>query len=295
MALKLAVLGWPVAHSLSPVMHQAALDAAGIQATYKAIAVPPEGLGEVVAGLRGPGWAGVNVTIPYKEAVLPYLDELGPQARRVGAVNTVANRNGRLIGYITDGAGFLAHFHAEGCDPAGRRAVLLGSGGVARAIAAALAGAGIAHLTVLSRSAARGEAVAALAVKAAGNGRPSPEVATGPLDSADEVVRQLLSTAGVVVNCTPLGMEPDVRSSPLEDAVGVLPVGCFVYDTVYRPAETRLVVEARSRGLRAVGGLGMLVYQGALAWEVWFGRRGPVEIMQRAVRDAIGRSDSDKG
>lgn len=287
MRQKLAVLGWPVGHSLSPAMHQAALDAEGIDAAYEAVAVPPERLAQAIEALREHPWVGANVTIPHKEAVVPLLDELGPQATLVGAVNTIASRDGRLVGHNTDGAGFLAHLHAEGCDPAGRRAVVLGAGGAARAVVAALARAGVGQLAVLNRTAARRQAVAELAQHVAAVSGRSLTVNTAPLDAGDETARLILSTAELVVNCTSLGMEPDVRTSPLEDAVGALPPACFVYDTVYRPLASRLVTEARSRGLRATGGLGMLAYQGALAWEVWFGRRGPVELMQQVARAAL--------
>lgn len=285
MQRQVALLGWPVGHSVSPAMHNAAFAAAGIAARYQALAVPGEQLATVVGNLRGSEWVGANVTIPHKQAVMPYLDEIGPWARMMEAVNTITNRQGRLLGSNTDWAGFLLHLRAQGLDPAGLRTVVLGAGGAARAVAVALAMAGARELTVLNRTAARVDPVLAVAREAAGRKGTPLTVARGPLEGRE--ARRLLANAGLVVNCTPLGMHPDDSGSPLADTLGVLSAGTWVYDTVYRPSETRLMREARSRGLRAVGGLGMLVYQGALSWNFWFGRRGPVDVMWRAAEAAL--------
>lgn len=270
----LAVLGYPIAHSLSPAMHQPALAAAGLNVRYVALAVAPDQVGAAVAGLRALGFLGANVTIPHKEAVLAYLDEVTEDARLIGAVNTIAVRDGRLCGSNTDGPGFLAHLQAEGVDPAGRPAAILGAGGAARAVAVALARAGASRLRVLNRTPARAEEVAAVA-RAAG----CPDALAAPLAA------EALAGAALVVNCTPVGMHPHLDATPVP--AEWLPAGAAVYDTVYRPAETRLLREAAARGLRAIGGLGMLVYQGALAWEAWFGRRGPVEQMFAAAARAL--------
>lgn len=285
-----AVIGWPIAHSLSPAMHQPALAAAGINALYVALAVAPDQVGPAVAGLRALGFLGANVTIPHKQAVLPYLDEVADDARLVGAVNTIAVRDGRLLGYNTDVAGFLSHLQEEGVAVAGARAVVLGAGGAARAVAVALARAGAQAVAVLNRTRERAEAVAALAREAAAlDGR---RIAVGAAAPADLEARPWLAAADLVVNCTPLGMAPATGETPLPpDLLRLLPGGCTVYDTVYRPATTRLLQEARDRGLRAVGGLGMLVHQGAESWRYWFGRPGPVAAMAQAVRAALGESD----
>lgn len=269
----LAVLGYPVAHSLSPAMHQPALEAAGFNARYVALAVQPADLGAAVRGLAALGFIGANVTLPHKEAVLGYLDEVTDDARLIGAVNTIAIRDGRLYGSNTDGAGFLAHLRAEGVDPAGKAAVILGAGGAARAIAVALARAGVTRLAVLGRTAARAEAVAAAARAAGCAGASAGALAPAGLEGA-----------ALVVNCTPVGMHPHAGESPVPAAW--LPAGAVVYDTIYRPARTRLLQDAVARGLRGIGGLGMLVYQGALAWQPWFGRRGPAEQMFAAARAA---------
>lgn len=270
----LAVLGYPVAHSLSPAMHQPALDAAGVNARYVALAVAPADLGAAVRGLAALGFRGANVTIPHKETVMAHLNEISADARLIGAVNTIAVQDGRLYGTNTDGDGFLAHLRAEGVEPAGRPAAILGAGGAARSIAVALARAGVSRLAVLNRTVARAEEVAAVA-RAAG--------CAGAHGAAPAAAG--LAGAALVVNCTPVGMHPHTGESPVPAAW--LPEGAVVYDTVYRPAETRLLREAAGRGLRAVGGLGMLVYQGALAWEPWFGRRGPANAMFAAAAAAL--------
>lgn len=282
---RVAILGWPVGHSISPQMHNAAFAAGGIPARYEAWPVPPEQLAAAVKQLCTPEWVGANVTIPHKETVVPLLDELDPMAALVGAVNTIARRGDRLHGYNTDWIGFLTHLRDAGCDPAGQRAVILGAGGAARAVAVALAHGGVTGLAVLNRTPSRAEGVAQAAAETARRAGRSLAAHPGPLEGPE--AREILSQAGLVINCTPLGMAPAVDGSPLAGSLEALPPTAVVYDTVYRPAETRLLREARSRGLQTVGGLGMLVYQGALAWEHWFGAAGPVDLMFQAAETAL--------
>ncbi|HEY8347601.1 MAG TPA: shikimate dehydrogenase [Symbiobacteriaceae bacterium] len=277
----LGVIGWPVGHSLSPVMHNAAFRAEGMDCHYVAFAVPPADLAAALAGIRALGIHGVNVTIPHKEAVIPLLDEVAPSARQMGAVNTIANREGRLVGYNTDGWGFISSLEEAGVKPAGMRAVVLGAGGAARAVAVHLALSGVSRLTISNRTAERAERLAAL-VRDLVPGTEAEAVASGSEEEA-----AVLAEADLVVNCTPLGMHPDgVDLTPLP-RIDLLPPGAVVYDTVYRPRETRLLREARQRGLRTISGVGMLVHQGACAWEYWFGRRGPVSVMAEAARRAL--------
>lgn len=284
-----ALLGWPVGHSLSPAMHNAAFREQGIQAIYVALAVPPEELDEAVRGLASLGFGGANVTIPHKEAVLGYLDEVTPEALLIGAVNTIVCRDGRLTGHNTDGQGFLRHLYAEGIDPAGQNAVILGAGGAARAVAAALAGAGVRTLVVAGRTPERAEAVAGLARRAAS--AAGMEVEAAPVALPSREAELALADAHLVVNCTPVGMAPATGESPLPDGLGGLRPGTVVYDTVYRPPQTRLLRDARARALVTIGGLGMLVHQGALAWELWFGRPGPVPVMWAAAEAALTGED----
>lgn len=276
----LGVLGHPVAHSASPAMHNAAFAAQGMHALYGAFDVPPEQLPQAVAGIRALGLCGVNVTIPHKESVMAYLDEVAPTARQVGAVNTIVNRGGRLIGYNTDGWGFLISLEERGVRVAGRKVVLLGAGGAARAIALHLAMAGVAGLTIINRSRARAEFLLADLARA------TQPVAAAVAEPGSDAALAALSEAGLVINCTPLGMAPDTDQTPLED-VSLLPSHAVVYDTIYRPLETRLLRMARQRGLLTINGLAMLVHQGACSWEYWFGRRGPVEVMRSAALAAL--------
>jgi shikimate dehydrogenase len=278
---QLGILGYPIGQSLSPVMHNQAFGHQQMNCRYSAFAVPPEALAEAIAGIRALGFLGINLTIPHKEAVMPLLDEVSPTARHVGAVNTVVNRKGRLVGYNTDGWGFISSLEEAGVRPAGRHAVVLGAGGASRAVAVHLAMAGVESLTISNRTRERAEAVAEAASAS------NPLLSARAVQAGSAAERASLSRAELVVNCTPLGMGPGyLDQTPLTE-IALLPVTAVVYDTVYHPTQTRLLREARCRGLLAIEGLGMLVHQGACAWEYWFGRRGPVAVMQAAVRSAL--------
>lgn len=277
----LGVIGWPVGHSLSPVMHNAAFQHQGMECHYAAFPVAPADLPAALAGVRALGLLGLNVTIPHKEAVIPLLDEVAPSAKQLGAVNTIVNRGGRLVGYNTDGWGFISSLEEEGVNPKGQQAVVLGAGGAARAVAVHLALAGAARITIVNRTLQRAANLARLVTQAV----PCTVVAAAQAGSDEE--RRALSQADLVVNCTPMGMHPDqVDLTPVAE-INLLPPSAVVYDAVYRPEETRLLREARQRGLRAISGLGMLIHQGACAWEYWFGHRGPVKVMEAVVRRAL--------
>lgn len=266
-----AVVGSPVGQSVSPAMHNAAFRAAGLDWVYVAFEVAPGRLGPALAGARAMGLAGLSITIPHKLDAASEVDECSETARAVGAVNTVVPAGaGRLRGENTDGAGFVAALAEEGFDPAQRRCVVVGAGGAARAVVAALAGAGAAEVTVINRSPDRAEAASALA-GAAGRVGSGPDVAV----------------ADLVVNATPLGMTGGGAGAlPVDPAR--LHAGQLVVDLVPNPAETALMAAARARGAQAAGGLGMLVHQGALAFEMWTGLEPPVEAMRAAARRALG-------
>ena len=280
-ARMLGVMGNPIGQSVSPAMHNEAFRHQRMNVTYGAFPVAPDQLTAAVEGIRALGLLGVNVTIPYKEAVIPLLDEVAPTARQVGAVNTIVNRGGRLIGYNTDGWGFICSLDEARIRPTGLHAVVLGAGGAARAVATHLALAGVASLTISNRSPERAEELAR-AVRAV-----VPESIVTAVEARSTNERHALIGAGLAVNCTPLGMHGEQEGdSPIRE-INLLPQRAVVYDTVYRPQETRLIHDARQRGLRTIGGLGMLVHQGACAWEYWFGRRGPVAIMHGAAKAAL--------
>lgn len=272
---ELGIIGFPIGHSISPVFQQAALDALGVDGVYGRWEVPPDGVGEFVRGLRDGGARGVNVTVPHKEAVIPFLDEVDDWAADAGAVNTIVNRGGRLTGHNTDGLGFLRALREEaGFEPAGQTALILGAGGAARGIVLALARAGVRRMVIANRTVARAERLAALAQD---NGVPAAAVSLSP-GAADAA-----SAAALIVNCTSMGMlhGPDETGSPLPAAA--IPPAALVNDLVYNPLRTPLLRAAETAGAATLGGLGMLVYQGAASFEMWLERTAPTAVMMQAA------------
>ena len=269
----LGVIGQPVAHSASPAMHNAALEAAGLDFVYVAFAVPAAGVAGVGTAMRALNIRGLNVTVPYKQAVMDFLDEVSPEAQAIGAVNTIDHRDGRLVGHNTDAYGIMASLREDGgLQQLPPKVVLLGAGGAARAILYALLAAGeVEQIALLNRTAARAEALAA-------------DLGAGSRVTVGSVAEsQALAEAGLVINATSIGMEPHAGVSPLGDGTG-LHDGMVVVDIVYKPAATQLLQQARAAGARTVDGLGMLVHQGARAFELWTGVAPPVEVMRRVIQ-----------
>ncbi|NLG28220.1 MAG: shikimate dehydrogenase [Chloroflexi bacterium] len=275
------VIGWPVEHSVSPQMHNAALRALGLDWCYVPFAVPPERLTEAVRGLRALGLRGINATVPHKQALLPLMDALTPEARAIGAVNTLVMRPEGLLGHNTDAQGFLRALREAGFEPAGCRALVLGAGGVARAIVYALLSVG-ASVTLLNRSAARAEQLAHEFETLAA---PGATLSAGALESA--TASASAARAHLVVNATSAGMWPAVERSPWPTGAR-LAAGAFCYDVVYNPRETLWLRTARAGGCAVADGLGMLVHQGAEALELWTGERAPVSVMRAACEAALG-------
>ncbi len=267
----IALIGDPVAHSVSPAMQNAAFKALGLNYVYLAFRVPAAALSDAINGLRGLGLRGANITIPLKTAVVPLLNEIDEQARRIGAVNTIVNDNGKLMGHNTDAPGFLATLKANGFEPKGKKAVVLGAGGAARALAFALRDAG-STVAIVNRSP---EAAIAL----------GKETGATAFDLSETGLRSAMDGASLVVNATSVGMSPDDDSTPLP--AHLLRPGLVVFDTVYRPRQTRLVREAEAAGCKTVGGLDMLVEQGALAFELWTEQAAPREVMRQAAIKAL--------
>jgi shikimate dehydrogenase len=268
------IIGDPVGHSLSPLMHNSAFGSLGLDWLYVPLPVKQEYIEPALKGLHALGFRGANVTVPHKERVIPFLDELSEHASRIRAVNTIqVTPDGRLIGENTDWSGFLNHLKDLGFDPAGSEALILGSGGSARAVGYALARSH-AKVTLCSRNTRAAENLAS----DIGNFFPTHAPATRPtqwLTKPDVEIH-------LIVNTTPLGMSPDTGSSPWPEGVDF--PGCkLVYDLVYNPPVTRLMEQARSKGIEAANGLEMLVYQAALAFEIWTGASAPVEIMKQAA------------
>jgi shikimate dehydrogenase len=259
------VIGWPVAHSRSPRLHGHWLATHGIDGAYVPLPVHPDGLAAAISGLRAAGFRGVNVTLPHKQAVMALCDRLEPSARRAGAVNTLVFDAQGIIGSNTDGTGFLANLRAHGTEPAGH-ALLLGAGGGARAIAAALLYAGVA-VTIANRTPAHAETLA----------QALPGVQTVPWEAR----HQALADKSLLVNTTQLGM---TGQPPLEMSLDRAQPGLVVSDIVYAPLETPLLADARARGLATVGGVGMLLHQAVPGFAAWFGVTPVVDAaLQRAV------------
>jgi shikimate dehydrogenase len=275
--MQLLLIGDPVGHSLSPAMHSAALAAAGLVGwTYTAETVHAGDLARVVASLRQREWAGANVTVPHKRAVMPLLDGITPVAAAIGAVNTVVKEaDGRLIGHNTDAAGFLADLYALEAQFGKGPVLIIGAGGSARAVAAACAGVS-ARIRVIARRREQAEALQTIAPLEVFDWDP-----VGWLQASDDCT--------LIVNTTPLGMTPKPDFSPWLDGTPFPPMA-FVYDLVYNPPETLLVQQAKAAGLRAATGLGMLVEQGALAFEKWTGHRAARTAMRRAAETVLATS-----
>lgn len=279
----LGIIGKPVKHSISPVFQQAALDYYGLDVCYEAWETAPDELIEVVNTLRWPTKLGANITIPYKEAVLPCLDEVDETALRIGAVNTVVNSQGQLNGYNTDVVGFYRSLReAARFDAGGKDVVVLGAGGAARAVTLALIWSKAAHITVCNRTYER-------ALKLVEDFR-TPDIASKltAVPMTKEALGQVLHRCHLLVNCTSVGMRhgDEEQSAPIPGHL--IPSDILVYDIVANPLETPLMEIARGQGAKTMGGLSMLVYQGAASFELWTGLAAPLEVMQRAARQAMG-------
>ena len=273
------IFGDPVEHSLSPVMQNAALQAAGIDGLYFPWWVRAPGLPAALDSLRWmENFGGANVTVPHKEQAVSLVDDLSPEAASLGAVNTIVSRDGRLLGANTDGQGFLRSLQEEGgFVPRGQRAAILGAGGAARAVAWSLIEAGIADLLILNRTIERAERLADLVSRRTG-------VSALGLGLGDPRAPGQLATCALLVNATSVGLKPS-DPPPIDPAL--LRPQLLVHDLIYRPRETALLGEAKRRGCQVLGGLGMLLYQGALAFELWTGRKPPEEAMKTALLQAL--------
>lgn len=272
----LGVIGWPIAHSLSPAMQAAAIRSSGLDYAYIAMPVRPESLPAAVEGLRSLGFRGFNVTIPHKSAVMTLLDEVDEDARRIGAVNTVVNDNGRLVGHNTDVTGFLRGLSRQGVTVKGKQAVVLGAGGAARAVIWGLLREGASGIVVGVRNAAK-------AKETLSDFAEDVEV----LSWDDDVFAESLASADILVNTTPLGMTPKTEEMPPVDWNRV-PKEAFVYDIIYTPGCTRFLREAKAHGHCVTNGVAMLVGQGAEALSLWTGVQPDEGAMEQALLAALG-------
>jgi shikimate dehydrogenase len=272
------VFGHPVAENPTVVMLEAAFAELGLNWRYLTIEVLPEDLAAAMKGMRAFNMRGANLTIPHKVAVLEYLDEVRPAAALMGAVNTVIREGDRLIGENTDGKGFMTALTGDaGFDPKGKRAVVLGAGGAARAITVELSLAGVEHLTVVNRAPERGRELVALL-----NDRTPVSADFQPWSGAFAIP----AGTDLLVNATSIGLFPDVDARPEIEYESITP-GMVVCDVIIAPS-TPFLDEARRHGARTLDGLGMLVYQGAIGFKLWTGLDAPVKVMHDALARALG-------
>jgi len=271
------VFGSPIAHTASPAMHNAALAAVKLNWCYLAFHVEPQNLRSALTGIRDLNCRGVNLTVPHKILALDIVDEVDADARKLGAVNTVVVKEGKLIGFNTDGYGF-ARGIKEDFDMTlkGKRVLILGAGGAGRAIAIQCTLDGATKVIVANRTPAK---IAPIANEIAGT--PTKFEAIG-LDA--ESIQRVVTEVDLLVNATSVGLQP---ADSLGLPAGMFSPGLAVYDTIYRPAETQLLRQATDAGAKVSNGLSMLLHQGAKAFEIWTGRKAPLAVMRRALRTAV--------
>jgi shikimate dehydrogenase len=268
------VFGQPVAENPTIVMQEAGFKAAGLNFRYLNIEVAPKDLAAAMKGLRAMNFRGINLTIPHKVAVLNYLSEIAEDAKLIGAVNTVVRKGDKLIGENTDGKGFLKSLRDDAkVNPKGKKVVILGAGGAARAITVELALAGAAQITIVNRSAERAKPLVVLLNK--------KTKAKASFTSWDKLY-SIPADTNVVVNATSIGLYPKVKEKPKID-YDSLSSSVVVCDVIPNPPDTPFLQEAKKRGAKTLDGLGMLVYQGAIGFKLWTGKNAPVAEMKRAL------------
>ena len=264
-AKKLCVIGDPVIHSKSPLIQNAMCQELGLDFIYLCQSVKPEGLSDFLAGAKALGYAGFNATMPFKELLIPYLDELDPLAKKLGAVNTVCIRDGKLYGYNTDCPGYVAALRHGGFDPAGKTVLLLGAGGAAKAVALGLAEAGAASVSVANRTREKAQAVVDLIP---GVGKV--------IDWDGSSLQEAAAECQLLVNATSLGMAGQGEFDDLS-FLNALPQGALVSDLIYHPAQTLLLKRAKELGYQTVNGLPLLMHQAILALEYFTGQSIPAQ------------------
>ena len=267
------IIGDPIEHTMSPVMHNAAFKNKGVDYVYLPFRVKKEELGKAIEGMRALNIRGLNITIPHKVAVIPFLDKLDPLADKIGAVNTIVNNDGVLKGYNTDATGFLKALLERGIEPEGKNVVILGAGGASRAISFILAERG-SNLVILNRTWDKAKICA---------DRISEifQSEATALKLNRENLAAAMSQADILVNATSVGMSPNINETAVTS--NLLRPGLVVFDIVYNPIKTRLRREAEAAGATVISGLDMLVWQGALAFEKWTGLKAPVELMREEI------------
>lgn len=271
------IIGCPIEHSLSPYMHNAAFNRLKIKAVYLPFQVRKNRLKEALGSLRENGISGFNVTVPFKSECIKYLDEVEPMARKIGAVNTVVAKNGRWIGHNTDCLGFIRSLKEDlRFNPKGRNIFISGAGGAAKAVAFGLAREGAFSIYLYDIIQSKAKRLARNIRKNFSNCKA--------ISCLREEIPGYVKRCRLLVNCTPLGMN---RSDPLPIDARLLHKGLKVYDIVYTPLKTKLVKVAEGKGIKAVGGAGMLLYQGALAFQLWTEKKPPLSLMRKELLDNL--------
>jgi len=267
------VIGDPIEHSLSPIMHNAAFEARKLDFVFLAFRVKSTEVGNAVAGMRALNIRGLNVTMPHKSSVINHLDRVDLSAQIVNSVNTILNEENLLFGFNTDGVGALKALRENGVEPKGRKVLLLGAGGAARAIAYTLAKEAD-ELAVLNRTVKQARELAKLLEKSL-----NKKVIAGSLSPGD--IQRNIEDSDILVNATSVGMKPKPDESPV--ATKALRSNLAVMDIVYNPMETKLAKDAKAAGAQVISGVEMLIYQGAASFEIWTGKSAPVEVMREAA------------
>ena len=291
MSRYVGLIGYPIKHSISPFFQQAALDYYQLDIRYEAWETDPAQLQDIITSLRKPQNMGANVTVPYKETVLPLLDEVDDLAGSIGAVNTIVKKNDRLLGFNTDAYGFIEVLDKEGhFDPEGKQVFVLGAGGVARAVCFALVQRKVASLAITDGIFERASLLAENLVSYTRGVSPSTKGLKTDIYSfqwENLSSARTLNNCNLIVHCTTIGMKdsPQEGQSPL--SLEVIPRNSLVYDVVYNPWPTPLLRMAQQAGANILGGLPMLVYQGAASFKLWTGREAPVDIMFNKAKEAL--------
>jgi len=269
----LCVIGYPIEHSMSPIMHNAALKDLSLDYVYVAFNIPPNDLKKAVLGFKMFGIKGINVTIPYKEIIIPYLDKIDPLAEKIGAVNTIKNEGKYLIGKNTDASGAKKALLDAGCEIMGKKALILGAGGAAKAVSFALSE-DLDAVYIANRTEKR-------AIKLAKDLTNKTAIKAIGKNMSINTLKNLVNDVDILINTTPLGMYPDIENSPISEEI--LNSDLFVFDIIYNPLETRLLKEASKIGCKTLGGLDMFVNQGALAFKWWTGKKPNLNLMKEKV------------
>jgi shikimate dehydrogenase len=272
-----AIIGDPVEHSLSPVMHNAAFKELKLNLVYIAFTVTKSELKEAISRAKNLDFHGLNVTMPHKNAVMKYLDETDATAKSIGAVNTILNDEGRLVGFNTDGIGAMRALKENSVSLEGKKLVLLGAGGAAKAIAFQAAQE-VEKLVILNRTSEKAEMLAEVLRKKFGK-----KVNGGSFSS--DFLKEEMKDTDILVNATSVGMHPDVNRSLVPKSL--LNPDLCVMDIIYSPLETKLALDAKAVGAKVVSGLEMLIYQGAVSFEIWTNQPAPVEVMKEAALNKL--------